>query len=105
MMRPTTPIAALTVVTAVDHALTMNTVQSVNAIWEILVSASVRLFANKILANMKRKITINFFQMMKVFRNYCNCQYTLVLAQNFKFSPLIGTLISVRLWNFKVGGS
>ena len=80
MMRPTILIAALMVVTVVVFASTTNSVQSVNATQEILVSASVRLFANKILANMKRKITINFFQMMKVFRNYCNCQYTLVLG-------------------------
>ena len=41
MMRPTLRIAALMVVTAVDHASTMNSVQSVNATWEILVSANV----------------------------------------------------------------
>ena len=41
MMRPTIPIATLMAVTAVDHASTMNSVQSVNATWEILVSANV----------------------------------------------------------------
>ena len=56
MMRPTIPIAALMVVTAVDHASTRNSVLSVNATLEILVSASVGLFANKILVNMYRKI-------------------------------------------------
>jgi hypothetical protein len=35
MMRPTIPIAALMVVTAVDHASTTNSVQSVNATLEI----------------------------------------------------------------------
>ena len=41
MMRPTTPIAALMVVTAVDYVLTMNSVPIVSATWEILVSANV----------------------------------------------------------------
>jgi hypothetical protein len=47
MMRPTIPIAALMVVTAVDHASTMSSVPSVNATLEILVSATVGLFAKK----------------------------------------------------------
>ena len=41
MMRPTIPIAALMVVTAVDNASTMSSVQSVNATLEILVSATI----------------------------------------------------------------
>ena len=41
MMRPTIPIAALMVVTAVDYASTMSSVQSVNATLEILVSATI----------------------------------------------------------------
>ena len=41
MMRPTILIAALMVVTVVVYASTMNSVQSVNATWEILVSANV----------------------------------------------------------------
>jgi hypothetical protein len=41
MMRPTIPIAALMVVTVVDHASTMSSVQSVNATLEILVSATI----------------------------------------------------------------
>ena len=53
MMRPTIPIAALMVVTVVVFASTTNSVQSVNATLEILVSATVVLFANKIVANMK----------------------------------------------------
>ena len=47
MMRLTILIAALTVVTAVGHASTMNSVPSVNATLEILVSATVGLFAKK----------------------------------------------------------
>ena len=42
MMRQTILIAALTVVTAVDYVLTMNSVPIVNATWEILVSANVK---------------------------------------------------------------
>ena len=56
MMRPTIPIAALMVVTAVDFASTMNTVLSVNATLEILVSATLGLqqsFASKCFANVK----------------------------------------------------
>ena len=62
MMRQTIPIAALMVVTVVVLASTMNTVLSVNATLEILVSATVVLFANKSLSNMKRKIPIKFFK-------------------------------------------
>ena len=55
-MRLTILIAALMVVTAVDHASTMNSVRSVNATLEILVSATVglqQLFASKRFANVK----------------------------------------------------
>ena len=45
MTRPTILIAALMVVTVVDHVLTMNTVQTVNATLEILVSATAGLLA------------------------------------------------------------
>jgi hypothetical protein len=62
MMRPTIWIAALMVVTVVVFASTMNSVRSVNATLEILVSATVVLFGNKILVNMKRKIPIKFFK-------------------------------------------
>ena len=48
MMRPTNLIAALMVVTVVDHVLTTNSVPSVNATLEILVSASVGLFAKNV---------------------------------------------------------
>ena len=48
MMRPTILIAALMVVTAVDHASTTNSVPSVNATLEILVSATVGLFAKNV---------------------------------------------------------
>ena len=60
MMRPTILIAALMVVTVVVFASTTNSVRSVNATLEILVSATVGLFANKILANMKRKLQSSF---------------------------------------------
>ena len=56
MMRQTIPIAALMVVTAVDFASTMNTVLSVNATLEILVSGTLGLhqaFASKCFANVK----------------------------------------------------
>ena len=59
MMRPTIPLAALMVVTAVDHASTMNSVRSVNATLEILVSATVglqQLFASKRFVNVKSQI-------------------------------------------------
>ena len=48
MMRPTILIAALMAVTVVVHVLTTNSVLIVNATWEILVSATVGLFAKKI---------------------------------------------------------
>ena len=54
MMRPTILIAALMVVTAVDHVLTTNSVPSVNATLEILVSASVGLFAKKFSGQCKK---------------------------------------------------
>ena len=47
MMRPTILIAALMAVTVVVHVLTSNSVLIVNATWEILVSATVGLFAKK----------------------------------------------------------
>ena len=56
MMKPTIPIAALMVVTVVDHASTMSSVQSVNATLEILVSGTLGLqqaFASKCFANVK----------------------------------------------------
>jgi hypothetical protein len=56
MMRPTIPIAALMVVTAVDHASTMSFVQSVNATSEILVSATI--IWVKGLVNAKSRIPI-----------------------------------------------
>ena len=54
MMRPTIPIAALMVVTAVDHVLTTNSVPSVNATLEILVSASVGFFAKNVFCPMRK---------------------------------------------------
>ena len=67
MMRPTIPIAALMVVTAVEYVLTMNSVQSVNATLEILVSATVGLFA-KIFSGQFEKPNCNqVLQMLKVF--------------------------------------
>ena len=62
MMRPTIPIAALMVVTVVVFASTMNSVWSVNATLEILVSATVGLFSIKILTNIKQKNTIKFLK-------------------------------------------
>ena len=56
MMRQTIPIAALMVVTAVDHASTMSFVQSVNATSEILVSATI--IWVKGLVNAKSRIPI-----------------------------------------------
>ena len=59
MMRLTILIAALTVVTAVDHALTTKSVQSVNATLEILVSTTVECsnyLHNKYFANVKAKL-------------------------------------------------
>ena len=59
MMRLTILIAALMVVTAVDHALTIKSVQSVNATLEILVSATVgfsNYLHNRYFANVKTKL-------------------------------------------------
>ena len=59
MMRLTILIAALMVVTAVDHALTTKSVQSVNVTLEILVSATVgcsNYLHNKYFANVKAKL-------------------------------------------------
>ena len=59
MMKPTIPIAALMVVTVVVFASTMSSVQSVNAILKILVSATVglqQLFASKCFVNGKSQI-------------------------------------------------
>ena len=67
MMRPTTPIAALTVVTAVDHASTMNSVPSVNATLEILVSATVGLFAKMFSGQFEKPNCNQVLQMLKVF--------------------------------------
>ena len=58
-MRLTILIAALMVVTAVDHALTTKSVQSVNATLEILVSATVgysNYLHDKYFANVKAKL-------------------------------------------------
>ena len=54
MMRLTILIATLMVVTAVDHALTTKSVQSVNATLEILVSVTVGV-------NGKRLIILNLW--------------------------------------------
>ena len=59
MMRLTILIATLMVVTAVDHALTIKSVQSVNATLEILVSATLghsNYLHNKYFANVIAKL-------------------------------------------------
>ena len=67
-MRPTILIAALMVVTAVDHVLTTNSVPSVNATLEILVSATVGLFAKKVFWLLCEKPNCNqILQMLRVF--------------------------------------
>ena len=66
-MRQTILSAALMVVTAVDHASTMNTVQSVNATLEILVSASVGLFAKTFSGQCEKPNCNQVLQMLKVF--------------------------------------
>ena len=80
-MRPTILIAALMVVTVVVFASTTNSVQSVNATLEILVSATVGLFANKIPANIKWKITIKLFKWWKYFK--------IIVIANINCKPLV----------------
>ena len=67
MMRLTILIAALTVVTAVDHVLTMSSVPSVNATLEILVSATVGLFAKMFSGQFEKSNCNQVLQMLKVF--------------------------------------
>ena len=62
MMRLTILIATLMVVTAVDHALTIKSVQSVNATLEILVSATLghsNYLHNRYFANVKLEPCFN----------------------------------------------
>ena len=67
MMRPTILIVALMVVTAVDHASTMSSVQSVNATLEILVSVTVGL-------NGKRLIIVNMWCTPPKLNKFCKPQ-------------------------------
>ena len=66
MMRPTILIAALMAVTAVDRVLTTNSVPSVNATLEILVSASVGLFAKTFSGQCEKPNCYQVLQMLKV---------------------------------------
>ena len=65
MMRPTILIAALMVVTAVDHASTMSSVRSANATLEILVSATAGLLAKKISGHCENPNCNQVLQMLK----------------------------------------